>query len=202
MNNLGIYLNNRRKIWSFGFFGGSFNPPSYVHINLAKILIQKYNLDKVIFVPVGNYYEKNELIDAKHRYNMLKLAIEDNPKLDIENIAIESKIKLYAIDTFKLIKEKYYNDDIFFIMGSDNFRKMPNWKKYKELITNYNIIVIERERKKIRNENPQNIIEFIPEKLTEIDSTKIREMIKRNENTKEFLHPKVYKYINDNKLYI
>lgn len=134
---------------------------------------------------------------------MLKLAVEDNKQLEIENIAIESKIKLYATDTFKLIKEKYNKDDIFFIMGSDNFRKMPTWKNYKELITNYNIIVIERERKKIRNENPQNIIEFIPETLASADSTKIRNMIKdNNEEAKKYLNPNVYEYIRKNKLYI
>lgn len=160
-------------------------------------------MDKVIFVPVGNYYEKNDLADANHRYNMIKLAVENNEKMDIETIAIESKIKLYAVDTFKLIKEKYNKDDIFFIMGSDNFRKMPTWKNYEELKTNYNIIVIERERKKIRHENPENIIEYIPEQLAEIDSTQIRKMIKNKEKeAKKYLNPKVYEYIRKNELYI
>lgn len=164
-------------------------------------MISEYNLDKIYFVPVGNYYEKSSLIEAKHRYNMLKLAIED--KMDVEKIAIESKVKLYAIDTFELLKEKYNKDDIFFIMGSDNFRKMPTWKNYEKLKTNYNIIVIERERKKIRNENQKNIIEFIPEKLAEIDSTQIREMFKNNEkNVKKYLNPKVYEYIQKNNLYM
>lgn len=133
---------------------------------------------------------------------MLKLAIEDNKQLEIEKIGLESKIKLYASDTFKLIKEKYQKDNIFFVMGSDNFKKMPTWKNYEDLIKNYNIIVIERERKKIRNENPKNIIEFIPEKLASADSTKIRKMIKNNENTQKYLNPKVYKYIKQNNLYI
>lgn len=164
-------------------------------------MISEYNLDKIYFVPVGNYYEKSSLIEAKHRYNMLKLAIED--KMDVEKIAIESKVKLYAIDTFELLKEKYNKDDIFFIMGSDNFRKMPTWKNYEKLKTNYNIIVIERERKKIRNENQKNIIEFIPDKLAEIDSTQIREMFKNNEkNVKKYLNPKVYEYIQKNNLYM
>lgn len=133
---------------------------------------------------------------------MLNLAVEDNKQLEIEKIAIESKIKLYASDTFKLIKEKYNKDDIFFIMGSDNFRKMPTWKNYEELTTNYHIIVIERERKKIRNENLKNIIEFIPKKLATVDSTRIRNMItNNNEEAKKYLNPKVYEYIRKNKLY-
>lgn len=163
-------------------------------------MIREYNLDKIYFVPVGNYYEKSDLIEAEHRYNMLKLATEE--KMDVEKIAIDSKIKLYAIDTFELLKEKYNKDDIFFIMGSDNFRKMPTWKNYEKLKTNYNIIVIERERKKIRNENQKNIIEFIPKKLAEIDSTQIRKMLKNNEkDVTKYLNPKVYEYIQKNNLY-
>ena len=38
-----------------GFFGGSFNPPTYAHINVAKMSIEKFNLDAVYFVPVGTY---------------------------------------------------------------------------------------------------------------------------------------------------
>lgn len=168
---------------------------------MAENLIKKYNLYKVIFVPVGNYYKKDGLIDAKHRYNMLKLAIED--KMDVEKIAIESKTKLHAVDTFKLIKQKYNRDDIFFIMGSDNFRKMPEWKNYEELIKNYNIIVIERERKKTKQENPRNILEFIPEQPAKIDSTKIRNMFKNNEEeVKKYLNQNVYEYIRKNELYM
>lgn len=170
---------------------------------MAKTLINEYNLDKIIFVPVGNYYKKQNLIDAKHRYNMMNLAVESELELEVEKLAVESKIKLYAIDTFELIKEKYNDDDIFFIMGSDNFRKMPEWKNYEKLIKNYNIIVIERERKKVRHEHPKNIIEFIPENLAETDSTQIRKMIKNNEEeAKKYLNSKVYKYIEENNLYL
>lgn len=135
---------------------------------------------------------------------MLELSAKKNPKIDVEDIAVESKIKLHAVDTFKLIKQKYNGDDIFFIMGSDNFRKMPEWKNYEELINNYNIIVIERERKKVRHyENFENIKGFIPEKLAEVNSTKIRQMIKNNEEeAKKYLNENVYEYIRKNELYM
>ena len=50
-----------------GFFGGSFNPPSNIHIDLAKNVIEKYKLDRILFVPVGDYYNKDDLVSAKHR---------------------------------------------------------------------------------------------------------------------------------------
>lgn len=184
-----------------GFFGGCFNPPSNIHINLAKNVINEYKLDKIIFVPVGDYYDKKDLIQAKHRYLMLKLAVENEKNLEVDDIVINANKKLYASDTFKLIKEKYNNDEIFFVMGSDNFRNMPTWKDYDELIKKYNIIVIERERKQIRKINRSNIYEFIPTKLEEIDSTKIRKMIKDNKDVQLYINEKVLQYINNNNLY-
>ncbi len=59
-----------------GFFGGSFNPPTNAHINLAKRALEECELDKVIFVPIGDFYEKAGLVSGKHRYNMLKIACE------------------------------------------------------------------------------------------------------------------------------
>lgn len=185
-----------------GFFGGCFNPPSYIHINLANNLIEEYKLDKIVFVPVGDYYEKEDLISSEHRCNMLNLATAKYFKLEVDTIAANFNKKLYAVDTFKLIKEKYKNCDMFFIMGSDNFRKMPSWKEYEYLINNCNIIVIERERKQIRKTNKKNIYAFIPERLTIIDSTTIRRMIKNNENVLELLDKDVLEYIKKNNLYL
>ncbi len=44
-----------------GFFGGSFNPPTNAHICLAQKAIKECGLDKVIFVPMNDYYRKNNL---------------------------------------------------------------------------------------------------------------------------------------------
>ena len=41
-----------------GIFGGSFNPPHNMHKNIALDLIKNKYLDKVIYVPTGNKYNK------------------------------------------------------------------------------------------------------------------------------------------------
>ena len=69
-----------------GFFGGCFNPPNNLHINIANNLINSKKLDKVIFVPVNDFYKKDSLIDAKYRYEMLKLAVKDYSNLDVDDI--------------------------------------------------------------------------------------------------------------------
>lgn len=184
-----------------GFFGGCFNPPSNIHINIAKAVLKEFNLDKVIFVPVGNYYDKKDIIDEEHRYNMLKIATQDEETLEVEDITLNSKRKLFAIDTFSLLLEKYSQNEIFFIMGSDNFRKIPNWKEHKTLLEKYNFIVVERERKEVRNIKEKNVLCYIPEKLQNIDSTKIREFIRKDIDISNLIDYKVYEYIKRNNLY-
>ena len=60
-------------------FGGSFNPPLNSHFSLAEQIISEYkNVEKVIFVPVSEKYEKEGLLNNKYRYEMLKCVCDKN----------------------------------------------------------------------------------------------------------------------------
>lgn len=73
--------------------------------------------------------------------------------------------------------------DMFFIMGSDNYEKMPTWKDYNKIKDKYNYIIIKRDE-------------------TEISSTQIREMIRNDDSkVKQYLPEEVYNYIIKNELY-
>lgn len=184
-----------------GFFGGCFNPPTNTHIKLAEDLIKAGILDKVIFVPVGDYYQKQNLVSATHRYNMLKIACQGHENLEVENIASLHKQKLYATDTFKMLYDKYnQNVEMYMIMGSDNFEKMPTWKNYEELINKYKIVVIER----LKHENTcelENVIYYKSNQTEDISSTCIRNKLQRGEDVSKYIAPEVLEYIQENKLY-
>ncbi len=83
-----------------GFFGGCFNPPTNAHINLAQRALKECGLDKVIFVPVGNFYEKKELISGHHRYNMLKIVCERTKKYRSYRYRAKCKRKIICSGCF------------------------------------------------------------------------------------------------------
>lgn len=174
---------NKEKV---GFFGGCFNPLTNAHINLIKNVIEKENLDKVYFVPMGNSYEKEDLIDFKHRVNMLNLVAEKEEKIEILDFLGNINKKMYAIDTFKILDEKFPNVDRFFIMGTDNYEKLNSWKNF-EMLKNYNYIVLDRNT---------------PSNTKEISSSTVRNKIKKNEKIDKLVPEEVKKYIYNNKLYI
>lgn len=167
-----------------GFFGGCFNPITNAHLELIKQVIKKENLSKVYFVPMGNFYQKTDLISLENRIEMLKIAFQNEEKIDILNISNNEK-KMYAIDTFKLIDEKFPEVQRFFIMGSDNYKKIATWKNSEELLKNYNYIILDREKKNTKD----------------ISSSIVREKLRLGECVDNLLPKAIAEYIKQNNLY-
>ena len=194
-----------------GFFGGSFNPPTYAHINIAKMSIEKFNLDAVYFVPVGNLYNKPSLIDENYRYKMLELICDD--KIKVESIELGRKEPLNTLQAFELIEQKYKNTENYYIMGADNFEKLPTWKNAKELIENYKYIIFERNGSNSKSmidthgllkQNRDNFKFLSVEQYSNVSSGIIRKLI-QNQNYEEcekYTRPEIVKYIKENKLYM
>lgn len=193
-----------------GFFGGSFNPATFAHINLAKEIVDSCNLDKLIFVPMSDFYEKEDLIEFKIRYDMLKLICSKIKKIEVSDIENKKNAKLYAIDSFEIIKKQYENNDIYYIMGSDNLEKIENWKGYNDLVTNYKYIILERKEnafEKIVNTNidikkhKANFTIVSNYKYNNISSSLVRDKIKKNEDISNLVPKEIAEYIKENNLY-
>ena len=195
-----------------GFFGGSFNPPTNAHLEIAKTALEEMELDKVYFVPMGNTYKKPGLIDEKLRYEMLQIACAKYEKIDVENIELNLTKSLTTIEAFKRIESKYSKTQNYYIMGADNFLKLPNWQDAEELITNYKLIVFARKGEELSDLINNN--KLINSHLTSINLLKIenniscssgiiRDLIKegKNEIAKKYTEERIVEFINKNKLY-
>ncbi|MDO5555194.1 MAG: nicotinate (nicotinamide) nucleotide adenylyltransferase [Clostridia bacterium] len=192
-------------------FGGAFNPPINSHILLAKNILYKYpQIEKLIFVPVSTRYQKDNLVQNEHRYNMLKLICNKEDKLEVSNIELISKKQPYTIQTLDKFKQKYKNYNIYFIMGTDNLKELQSWKEPERILKNYKIIVLERENdsfekiissNKFLNSNKKSLIKLEGAKKIHLSSTIIREKIKNSEEIDGFIDKDVLKYIKDNNLY-
>lgn len=180
-----------------GFFGGCFNPPTIAHLELAKTVLQEFNLDKIVFVPMSDFYSKKGLISQEHRYNMLILLTKSERKMEISNFEFECKKRLYAIDAFKMIDEMY-DCEKYFIMGSDNYINIGKWKSSEEL-KKYNYIILDR----LNTIEPANNIKIIKNKIfSGISSSKVRCDILNGKDVSKYITEDVYKYVKQNKLYL
>ena len=177
-----------------GIFVGSFNPPHKGHINIVNYLIDNKILDKIIIVPTGNYWDKQDLIDIEDRINMLKF-------FESEKIIIDDKhndIK-YTYQIMKKFSKEYYNNQLSLIIGADNIINFNKWKHYQELLQ-YNLIIMQRNNidisKYLKEYNITNYLIVDNYPYVDISSTTMR-----NKVDKAYLDEKVLNYIKENKLY-
>lgn len=185
-----------------GIFGGSFNPPHNMHKNIALDLINNNYLDRVIYVPVGDSYSKEGLVNFKDRFNMLKLMTNNNSSLEVSDISFSDNYK-YTYQVMDYFKEKYQDSEIYFICGSDNLKDFDTWLKYQYILNNYKVIVVKR-----NSDNIDNIIEkyinykdniiVAPIIENNISSSKIRDNIYDNDR---YLDKNVLEYILKRDLY-
>lgn len=188
-----------------GIFGGSFNPPHIMHKNIALKLIDNKYLDKVIYVPTGDKYEKNDLVSAQDRYNMVELMIKDNPNLLVSDYELKN-VLTYTFETLDYFKSKYPNNDIYFICGTDNLKQIETWKNYEYILRNYKLLAIKRNGDCVEellnkyNLYKENIIVSNIEENS-LSSTLVRLYLKDDIIDSSLINKKVLKYIRDNNLY-
>lgn len=190
-----------------GIFGGSFNPPHNMHKNIGLNLIKKGYVDKVIYVPTGNFYKKDGLIDFKYRLEMLKLMLKETTNLLISDIGNEAKYE-YTYQILDYFKKLYGEDEIYFICGSDNLDTFNTWKNFEDILSYYKLLVIKRNNDdidKMTNRFKMFIKSIIWADIdfSDISSTGIRKLINDNKFTslQDRLDDNVIKYIIDNELY-
>lgn len=185
---------------NLGLYVGSFNPVHKDHIRVARGLIKKQIVDKVLFVPTKNYWDKKDLIDIKHRIKMLKL-------YETEKLIIDEKRNHFDY-TYQIIddlKKENKNLKIFLIIGADNVLKFHLWKKVQAILKNKVIIVgrddldVKPYIKKFKESKQFILIDDL--KTKNIASTLIREQIKKKVLLKDLLDQKVINYIKKEKLY-
>ena len=178
-------------------FGGSFNPPTVAHINLAKQVLEEMNeIEKVIFVPVSTKYNKKGLASDDDRFNMLKSICNSQENLEVSDLELKSKRQLYTIETLRIIEEQNPGKEIYFIIGTDNLKELETWYKPDELLKNFKIIVLDRgedntdeiiEKSEFLKKYKSSFIKLKNIKKMNISSSYIREQLKLGNNVRDLV---------------
>lgn len=189
---------------SIAIFGGSFNPPTIAHINLAKQILDKMkNIEKIIFVPVSTKYNKQGLAPDEDRLELLKTICQDHPNMEVSSLELNSPRQLYTIETLKIMQKQNPDKTIYFIVGTDNLKELETWHAANEILQQFKIIVLERDNdimeKIISNslflkQYRESFIKLNFNKI-KLSSSYIRQKVQMGEEIKELVPEKIYKDI-------
>jgi nicotinate-nucleotide adenylyltransferase len=186
-----------------GILGGTFDPVHNGHLYLAKKACQRLKLSKILFIPtyIPPHKKHVKVTQARHRYDMLKLAISGNRKFKLSNMEIKRKGRSYSVETLRRLKKKYGSSvELFFITGSDSLKELNKWKNLKEILKLCKFVVVERPGFKAWK-IPESLI-FIKINAKDISATDIRARIKAGRPLTAIIPTKVIRYVRRNKLYI
>jgi len=209
-----------------GILGGTFNPVHNGHLKAAETVIERFFLDRILFIPsfIPPHKENAYTLSPEHRFNMVSLALAGRPDFVPSRIEIDAREKSYSIITLNKIKKLNPDSRIFFILGIDAFVEIDTWKDYTDLINSCSFIVISRPgfnlkdaKRIIGGKYAKRMIEIessINEKDIErydffllhmesldIASSDIRKKIKKGESIQGMVPYEVEKYIKEKKLY-
>ncbi|MBR5970219.1 MAG: nicotinate-nucleotide adenylyltransferase [Lachnospiraceae bacterium] len=198
-----------RKI---GIMGGTFNPIHYAHLLLAESAREQYGLDRVIFIPTGIPYMKDttNLPSGELRYQLVKIAIRDNPYFTCSRLEIDRPGNTYTADTLRELHKMYPGDHLYFIMGADSVMDLEKWHKVEDVFNSTTILAAVRhkvdvsqleERRKELAEKFQADIELLEYGRMDVSSTVIRDRISKGLSVRYLLPEDCIEFIRTKSFY-
>ncbi|MDR0220193.1 MAG: nicotinate-nucleotide adenylyltransferase [Lachnospiraceae bacterium] len=130
-----------------GIIGGAFDPIHNGHIHIAVAANKHLGLDEILFVPANDFYEKEGggLTEARHRREMVNLAVGSMPGVVVSDIELSVPKKTYTFETIEKLKEFYSTSELYFIVGADTIYSMETWKEPEYVFRNVVTIVAKRD---------------------------------------------------------
>lgn len=200
---------NIRKI---GILGGTFDPIHIGHLLLAQWALDGEGLDEVWLIPTGYSYmkDKQNIVPAWDRYEMVSRAVEDNPRLSCLDLEILREGATYTCDTLEELRRLYPDYQFYFIFGADCLFTMEEWKDPEKIFANCILLAAMRDenslaemerRKRYLEERYEANIRLLPFLQLEISSTAVRERIREGGSVRYLVPDRVLSYIQEKGFY-
>jgi nicotinate-nucleotide adenylyltransferase len=209
-----------------GIFGGSFNPPHNGHVNSIVTVQKKMGFDLIHIIPNNQNPLKipMEAPSNESRIEMCRRAFSSyGAQFLIDDIELKRGGVSYTIDTIKELRKKYESRELYLIIGADNFETFSEWKDFKKILGEVNLVVTTRPGFQIPEKagdwpayldeyvgesdfgtlelNTGRSVEFITLDDLEISSSELRKKLRVGRPVEKFLPLAVETYIKEFKVY-
>ncbi len=194
-----------------GIFGGTFDPPHVGHLILAAEARDQLSLDCTVWVLTPNppHKQGKEISSLEDRLKMVQLAIEEDDDFSLSHVDINRPGPHYAVDTARLLRKTYPDKALIYLMGGDSLDDLPHWYRADEFLSIMDGIGAMRrpgddiDLSELYAALPAlaEKLNFVTAPLLEISAEQIRHRAHQNRAFRYYLLPKIYEYIQENKIY-
>ena len=201
-----------------GIYGGTFNPPHLGHLTAAAAVIATLKLDKLLLIPASIPPHKDlpaGSATAEQRLEMTRMAGEQlglGDRVQVLDLELKRTGRSYTSDTLAQLKERYPEDELWLLMGTDMFLTIQTWHEAEKILSLAGIATFGRteadteelfsvQRDYLYRTYPQaRIFTLTIPGVVDVSSTDLRTMLAKGEGV-NLLPPAVYGYILREGLY-
>jgi nicotinate-nucleotide adenylyltransferase len=193
-------------------FGGSFDPPHHGHIAIATAAADVFDLDSVLFAPVGHQPLKPESVPASFadRLAMVELACRADSRFVVSDIDAPRNdgTPNYTVDTLAALHETMPEARLFNLVGADSFLDLPRWHEPERLLELAEWIVVSRPGYPLVDLSPLGLtpyqmgrVHLLQTVHEDVSATNLRERLEAGDPCADLLSPAVFAYIQAHHLY-
>ena len=178
-------------------YGGSFDPIHHGHLILAREAMEQLALDRVVFVPAAQSPHKLARIPAppQVRLAMVRAVIAGEAGFECDGSEMEKAGPSFTVDTVEAWRAKSPGDELFYLIGQDNVRELPTWRRYDELRRLVQFVVFERDATAPAHDFPS------VKRRVDISATEVRKRVAQGRSVRYLVPEPVRAIIEAHQLY-
>ena len=165
---------------------------------MARAALHELKPEKILFMPTGTTrYRDPAVASSEHRMAMLKLALDGEPRFEVDARELAASASGYTVDTLKELRLEY-GGGLWLLMGSDQYAKLDSWHRPEDIRRMAQIAVFARPGAPFSAAGTK----VIPLEPMNISATDIRARAARGEDISGLVPPAVANYIARERLYV
>jgi nicotinate-nucleotide adenylyltransferase len=193
-------------------FGGSFDPPHHGHIAIATAAADVFDLDQVLFAPVGRQPLKVWGAPAPFadRVAMVELACNRDPRFAVSDLDAPRPdgTPNYTVETLAALHEAMPEARLFNLVGADSFLDLRRWHEPERLLEVAEWIVVSRPGFPLADLSALGLtpqqrgrVHLLQTVHEDVAATNLRERLEAGDLCRDVLSPEVSAYIAAHHLY-
>ena len=191
----------------FGLFGGTFDPVHYGHLRTVSRAREELNLPRVLMLPNPQPPHKlsEPLTEYRHRKEMLRLALQEFPELEMADFEEDANGPAYTTDTVQRVIARLPDEprELWLIIGADSLTELHRWKDPEALFQSTRVAVLPRPGFSFDQVSGEYLsrVRILKTPFVNISATDIRARLRADRSVDGLLPQNVIDYIRANGLY-